>query len=711
VNKFAQNLGLGLLLGICTDVFAHGDDLSPAPVAPVVDDTAETLPTIRVEDMRERLERAGKLKDTIMKTEVINDKKIERKQAKTLTEAVANEPGIDAATGCSICGMKRIQINGLRGEYTTILVDDVPIHSTVSSYYGMDALTTAGIARVEVARGAGASLLAPGALGGVINIVSQKAIENGLTFDLAGGNRDYRVFSLVGNSVSKSGTRRTTVSAQHNHQGQWDADNNGVNESPRMDNYTLGLRISEDFTPSDNVDFRLSIQKSDVFGGPIADYVFPSIIPTGAVAFDGDDVRKRYTGAPGATMEQVNTGRLEGTTKWTHRFGENTNGTVTASAVKQTQDSFYETKDYANFNETFYADARLNHSLSDAWLFTVGSDARHEILRSTTHAYSLLPGYRSDDFDFMAGGAYAQFTWTPNSSFEVAAATRLDHLTVNWRGQTAQENEIDQFVLVPRVHMRWIMSPLFTSRLSIGQGYRAPLTFFESEHGILDEGYDVNVTGIERSNSAVYSLSFDNERTTSTLSAAWTNISNLAYVNMHTGGKPRLENDPGRYDVFATDAVVGYQISKAMTLGASYEHFFYSAGYKSLMPFASIEDRARFMVDVESGPIDFNLTATLVGARDLLPYKYGDRYNVYSGGVASSPKLTNAPAFVTVDSKISWQFSKDFKVYGGVKNILDFTQAKVENALFFEPNGNYDVIHLWGPLRGREIYLGVSAKL
>src|SRR4051812_36303412 len=73
----------------------------------------EEVAPIRVEDVRERLERAGKLKDTIIKTEVINAKKIERKQAKTLPEAIQNEPGIDAAVGCSICGMKRIQINGL----------------------------------------------------------------------------------------------------------------------------------------------------------------------------------------------------------------------------------------------------------------------------------------------------------------------------------------------------------------------------------------------------------------------------------------------------------------------------------------------------------------------------------------------------------------------------------------------------------------------
>jgi outer membrane receptor for ferrienterochelin and colicins len=670
----------------------------------------EVLAPIRVEDMRERLERAGKLKDSINKTEVINEKKIERKQAKTLTEAVQNEPGIDAASGCSICGMKRIQINGLRGEYTTVLVDDVPVHSTVSSYYGMDALTTAGVARVEVARGAGASLLVPGALGGVINIVSQKALENGITFDLSGGNYQYRAFSLVGNSVSKEGKRRTTVSAQHNNQGQWDADTNGVNESPRLANYSLGLRVSDDFSSSDNVDVRLNLQRSEVFGGTISDNAFSTIAEPGNVSFVDGDVRKPFTGAPRSTTETITTSRLEGIGKWTHRWSDALNSVLTASGVKQGQDSYYEGADYANNNETLYVDGRLNFQSGESFV-SLGSDARQELLRSSSYQFFSVLGNTKDDFDFLSWGAYVQYTWNPSDAFELSAATRFDLIKVNWRGQTALGNEVDELVPIPRVHMRWNMLPTLVSRLSLGQGYRAPLTFFESEHGILDQGFDVLVNKLERSNSAVYSLSFDNDRLTATASAAWTNISNLAYVDLNRTPRPALLTDGGRHDVFAADGVVGYQLTRTLTLGASYERFFYGRGYQALLPFAAVENRARFLVDLESGPWDFNLTTTLVGARDLTPYGYADRFNIYSAGSASSPKLTNAPAFITMDARLSWQMNKETKWYIGVKNLLDFTQARVENALFFDSAGEYDVTHLWGPLRGREFFVGVSAKL
>ena len=674
----------------------------------------EGLAPIRVEDMRDRLERAGKLKDTIVKTEVINDRKIERKQAKTLTEAVTNEPGIDAATGCSICGMKRIQINGLRGEYTTVLVDDVPIHSTVSSYYGMDALTTAGIARIEVARGAGASLLAPGALGGVINIVSQKATENGLHLDASAGNGDQRNHSLVGNSISASGARRTTVSAQHSHQGQWDGDANGVNESPRLSNYSLGVRMSEDFDANNNLDLRLGLQRSDVFGGPMAAALFKSVLRDGSLGFVGNDVRQRYTGAPVQVLETIQTTRFEGTGKWTHRHGDSTNSTWTLSGVSQTQDSFYEGADYANLNLTLYTDGRLNHQTSDTNLVTFGVDGRAEGLRAESDAFFASGSSKKDDFNFFSAGLYAQDSWTPSDAFELSGALRLDRLGVNWTEQTARGYEIDQWVVVPRLHLRWTPVKEWSHRLSLGKGYRAPLTFFESEHGILDDGFDVRVTGLEQSWSAVYSVSFDNERTTATASAAWTNVANMAYVDLDHPVRPVLLNDGGNYNVLTTDGVFGFQLTPTLTLGASYEHFFYENGYKALLPFAAVEQRARLMLDYEKGKFDFNLTATAIGGRDLGAYGYANRYNIYDGADLNSlagEKLTQSPFYVTFDTRMSYEFSSGMKFYAGVKNISNFTQAAIENPLFYDSNGEFDVIHIWGPLRGREVYVGLSAKL
>ena len=97
-----------------------------------------------------------------------------------------------------MCGVKRVMLNGLRGEHTTILVDGVPTHSLVSSVYGLDATSAAGVERIEIARGAGASLIAPEAIGGTINLITKQARADELDLDIAGGDNNYRKIAAVG---------------------------------------------------------------------------------------------------------------------------------------------------------------------------------------------------------------------------------------------------------------------------------------------------------------------------------------------------------------------------------------------------------------------------------------------------------------------------------------------------------------------------------
>src|SRR5690606_21272360 len=139
---------------------------------------AQELETIKVKGVEERLRSLGKLKDTTIQTSVVDEDKIKRDQSGTLSDIVKNETGVDSREGCSICGMRRVRINCLNVEHTTVLNYAVHFNSTVFSIYGFDAIGSAGIEKVEISRGAGASFIAPEAIGGVINIVKKKPTTN-----------------------------------------------------------------------------------------------------------------------------------------------------------------------------------------------------------------------------------------------------------------------------------------------------------------------------------------------------------------------------------------------------------------------------------------------------------------------------------------------------------------------------------------------------
>ena len=148
----------------------------------------EKIERMSVVGVRQRLEQAGTLANTIMKTEVIDASVIENKNAVNLSEAIDNSPGVKVSNECSMCGVKRIMLNGMKGEQTTILVDGLPVHTMISGYYAVDAIPTTGVERIEVARGAGASLIAPEAIGGTMNIVSYEPTEHGDHNDGGGGH-------------------------------------------------------------------------------------------------------------------------------------------------------------------------------------------------------------------------------------------------------------------------------------------------------------------------------------------------------------------------------------------------------------------------------------------------------------------------------------------------------------------------------------------
>ena len=64
---------------------------------------------------------------------------------------------------------------------------------------------------------------------------------------------------------------------------------------------------------------------------------------------------------------------------------------------------------------------------------------------------------------------------------------------------------------------------------------------------------------------------------------------------------------------------------------------------------------------------------------------------------------------MTIDLKATYTLNNDYKIYSGVRNLTDYTQE--ESPLFFDSHGDFDVTHIYGPLRGRQVYVGVMAEI
>ena len=669
------------------------------------------LETLKIESLYDKIEKSGKVKDVVEKTEVISKKQIDKQQAVSLIEAIEKSPGVNVTTNCSMCGIKRVMLNGMKGEHTTILSDGVPFNSTVSSYYGMDAIGTGDIESIEIARGSGASLTAPEAIGGTINIVTRRAKKNAMEFNVAGGEQGYRLAQFSADAITEDKKTGAIVAGTFSNYDQYDQDKNGVNEAPKLENRIVSIKLTHELTDNDLLDFRVMHSNSKVYGGPMMkeSHVNALFGASGSAnpSFVGGNVRNRYNGDPMGTMESINTIRDEYTLKWTH-VGDDATVQTTVAHADAAQESMYEGTDYNNDDKTYFADVKVSQMLNDSHFLTYGIDMKTEVMRAQSTQFApSLNSNGHDDFDYNAYAIYLQDTWSINNKAELNLALRAAKITTNFKGQFAKKNEIDETIILPRMHLRYSHDEFLTSRLSAGQGYRSPLTFFESEHGIIGpNGFGVEVDKIEKSNNVSYALSYDKDRLSVTASGAYTEIKNLAYINMD-GDRPTLNSSDGKVAVKNADIIVGYALTPAITISGGYENYWYDNEYKELLYIAAIEKQARFMIDYEKDGWDAMIQTTWTGSRDLSPYGYGDRFNDES---ASVPKSTKAPAFTTVDMKISKNISKNFSVYVGVKNLFDYTQTSKESPLFYTADAQYDVGHIWGPLRGRMGYVGIKAK-
>lgn len=654
------------------------------------------------------IQHKGILKDLVEKTEVIDKKEIEHTQSATLAEAIGREVGISVVTGDSLCGLKRVQINGLKGEHTTVLVDGIPFNSTVSSFYGMDAIGTSDIESIEIARGSGMSLTAPEAIGGTINIIPRKPRKNGIEADLSMGTLGSKNYSILGEAISDDKKTGVLVSASYSKQDQVDNDHNGVSESPSLENQSLSLMLTHEFSPYDSIELKASHFTSKAFGGPMVSETAAASSYSGTPstpAFLGGNINNSLTSEAMSVVERANTTRDEIYLKQRHSLNSAMNIQTTIAYAEQLLDGLYEGADYLNTDKTYFADIKIDHALNDNHFLTYGVDAKIETARSKSQQFFVIDLRDKDDFDYTALGLYAQDSWTIDDKNELTFALRGAKLTTDWRDQKAQGNEIDESLVVPRIHWRHNHTKELTSRLSAGMGYRAPLTFFESEHGLLDNGFGIAITELEKSKGATYALSYDTKGLNITASAAYTQVENLAYVDDSTSTLI-LRNSTQTVSVKNGDIAVGYEVIEGLNFSGAYEIYGYDNAYKSHLNLAAIEQRARFNVDYDVNGWELYTEAVWVGARDLSPYGYGDRYNDLA---RTSPKNTTSPAFTTVDLKISKELNKNFSVYAGAKNLFDYVQTDTESPLFYDASGNPDANHIWGPLRGRMVYMGVKA--
>jgi outer membrane receptor for ferrienterochelin and colicins len=660
-------------------------------------------------------QRPGALRADIVQTESFGERAIERSGATNINEALDKNPGIAVQLECAICNVRNVLLNNLPGRFTTLLIDGVPIFSSVSSAYGLDSVSVWGVERIDVARGAGASLIAPEALSGTVNIVTRRPREDQARLRGQIGEYGSRQADVYAAKAFETGALAFTGSL--NRHDSVDGDGNGISEFTGFDRRMAGLAFFADDLGGFKLRGRLDLIDEKRGGGALGtDYdaikaslsgnpfdfsrgVGGSPDPSGWIN-PADGTLIPYDGGRGGFSEIIFTDRQQFIAVAERPIGE-TRLRLALGLARHEQESFYEGSFYDAKQDQRYVEASLRFPLAD-WQLTAGVNHRYEDLESQgiTAAGEAVDGI--DNYVYRVPALFFQaYSTFFDDALELNASLRHDRHNVFGN------------ITSPRLNLLWHHTPRLSSRVSTGKGFRAPTSFFEQDHGILDTiRIERDIEDPETSTNFSYALSWEQDRLAVTSSYNYNRIRNFALLD--SGASDPVTGDPitvftsadGTVAVQGLDINMSWQATPALMLSLAGEVYHYRFDPGTLV-FARPRQRAFVSADYDAGPLELSAKLSWTGRMDLKRFHDDGSGAQNRFNFDASPKLDRSPDFATLDLRGQWTFNPMVSVYLGVDNVTDYNQVDKESPLFVDGEGAPDVVHLWGPNRGRYVYAGV----
>lgn len=125
--------------------------------------------------------------ESAVNIEVYTPTFFKRNPTPNLFEALQNVNGVRPQINCNVCNTGDIHINGLEGPYTMVLIDGMPIVSSLSTVYGLFGIPNSLIERIEIVKGPASTLYGSEAVGGLVNVITKKPSNSPkLTVDVMG---------------------------------------------------------------------------------------------------------------------------------------------------------------------------------------------------------------------------------------------------------------------------------------------------------------------------------------------------------------------------------------------------------------------------------------------------------------------------------------------------------------------------------------------
>ncbi len=455
---------------------------------------------------------------------VISREEIERRNIKTMDEALSELKGIFVKRGKGLMdATTSVRMRGFSGdEYTLILLDGQPLNDGYTGGLEWGMMPVDNIERIEVIRGASSALYGGNAMGGVINIITKTpeklevsatggdGTHNTQRYRFSVGNRFADKLSLrigyeeesTDGYVTKpvlctiatgAGTEAGgyAMDDEYGDPKKWVVGDMGKNSAEKS---SFDAKATFDFSDTGRLSFTTVSGQHEYDYDPPNTYMGTftgsaivgtnkkaSFKPNNFISYTG--IGKNETDMYGLSFKElfgpVQLNAQIGTVRTDDRYTLETGGSTktyydSPGSLKTTE------------TETWFSEARTDVPIGEAHLLTLGVSYRTD--RSDTDDYD-VPYYRSyagqSDSTFYAGGksrtwaVFVQDEWSIAESLRLYLGSRYDAWKVydGASGVPGSETKYDSNTdseFSPKAGLVWKALPDTTLRGSVGHAFRPP---------------------------------------------------------------------------------------------------------------------------------------------------------------------------------------------------------------------------------------------
>ena len=621
-----------------------------------------------------------------LKTETMGESELLKAACCNLSESFETNPSVDVSFTDAVTGTRQIQLLGLAGPYSQITRENIPHIRGLAAIHGMSLVPGAWIESIQLNKGAGTVINGFESIAGQINVELRKPENADRVFLNLYANEGGRLEANANFAHKFKNGKWSTGLLLHgkNASIRQDRNSDGFLDNP-LGTHLIALSRWKYIGP-DGLRIQLGLKAShmDKLGGQV------DFVPE-------DRLHSNIWGM------KLDLQRLEGWAKIGKVFADKPWQSLglQLSGSNHVQESYFGSNEYQAEQQSLYANFlfqsiidNTNHS------FRTGASLQYDYYQE------LLNGNPYNRKEIVPG-AYFEYTYNFLTRFGLVAGLRGDY-----------HNLFGPFV-TPRFHMRYALTEKTILRASAGRGQRTASIISEN-NGLLASSRQWLIQGEDPDKP--YGLEPE---------VAWNFGLNLTQYF-------RLDYRDGRLSVdfyqthFQNQIVVDLDQNPQQVVFYNLDGTSYSNSFQAQLDYELIK-RLDFRLayrwyDVKTTYGETLLEKPLISShraflnlayqtRDYWKFDYtfnwqGSKRLPFTGSNPEAYQLAErSPAFILMNAQISKTWREKLELYAGVENLLNFRQT---NPILSsdQPFGPYfDSTLIWGPIFGRNIYLGLRYKI